>query len=184
MFAVKTNLLFHALSMLNAEVEVPVGRRFSILAEEVFPWWETGFRYCLQHLELGAEGRLWFRRWDNVGIEKLTGPFVGVYGMSAKYDFQYDTDLDYQGEYWSAGITGGWSFNLGRQNPWGRLELSLGAGYLRTHYRSYLPTDVYDKLIRNPYKAGIAQYVGPTKAKVSIVIPVNFKVRKREVSHD
>ena len=182
-FAVKTNLLYHAATMFNAQVEIPVGRRISLVVEDVFPWWETGNKYCLQMLEIGAEGRFWFNRWERRGTEKLVGPFVGVYGMSAKYDFQYISSLDYQGEYWSAGFTGGWNFNLGRR-PWGRLELSLGLGYLRTHYRSYLPTDTFDKLIRNPYKTGIAQYFGPTRAKVSFVIPVNFKNGKKEVNHD
>ncbi len=182
-FAVKSNVLYHAVTMFNVEVEVPVGKHISVLAEDVFPWWETGNKYCLQMLELGAEARWWFNGWERRSTSKLVGPFVGVYGMSAKYDFQNRSDVDYQGEYWSAGITGGWNFNLGRE-PWGRLELSLGLGYLRTGYRSYLPTDIYDKLIRNPYKTGIAQFVGPTKAKVSIVIPVNFKTGKKEVSYE
>ncbi|MBP5721912.1 MAG: DUF3575 domain-containing protein [Bacteroidales bacterium] len=182
-FAVKTNVLYHAATMFNAEIEIPIGKRISLVVEDVFPWWETGYKYCLQMLEIGAEGRFWFNEWERRGTDKLVGPFVGVYAMSAKYDFQYKMDVDYQGEYWSAGITGGWNFNLGRE-PWGRLELSLGLGYLRTDYRSYLPTDAYDKLIRNPYKTGVAQYFGPTKAVVGIVIPVNFKTGKKEVNHD
>ena len=47
--ALKTNLLFDAVTALNFEVEVPIGKRFSVMVEDVFPWWETGNKYwvCL-----------------------------------------------------------------------------------------------------------------------------------------
>ena len=62
------------------------------------------------------------------------------------------------------------------------LEFSVSAGYLQTDYRHYLPTDDYAKLIRDPYNVGTVSYFGPTKAKVSLIIPLNFG--KKEVSHD
>ena len=170
--ALKTNLLYDAVTALNFEVEVPIADRYSLMVEDVFPWWETGNKYCLQMWEMGVEGRYWFRPWNPRGTNKLRGWFAGLYGMSSKYDFQYDRDVNWQGEYWSAGVSGGYSMPLGRKK-WGNLEFSIGLGYLNTQFRHYQPTDSYDKLIHDRYRDGQASYVGPTKAKISLVIPIN-----------
>ena len=177
-FALKTNLLFDAATLLNAEIEFPIGKRLSILWEDVFPWWETGNKYCLQNWQMGPEFRYWFKPWDPYGTDKLRGFFVGAYGASAKGDLQNDREFDYQYEYWSAGLTGGWSARLGRSN-WGRLELSLGLGYANVDYRHYFPMDDYSKLIRDPYDVGTASFWGPTKAKVSLVLPINVTRNKK-----
>lgn len=181
--AAKTNLLFDAATALNFEVEVPIADRFSIMAEDVFPWWETGNKYCFQMWEVGVEARYWFKPWERTGTEKLRGWFAGVYGMSSMYDFQYDRSLNYQGEYWSAGVTGGYVMPIGRRKRV-NLEFSLGLGYLHTQYRHYMPTVNYDKLIRDRYHDGKASYWGPTKAKISLVIPLNFNTKAKEVRHD
>lgn len=180
--AVKSNLLYDLLTAYNVEIEVPVWDRLSFVVEDIFPWWETSNMYCLQMWELGVEARYWFKSWDPKGAEKLRGFFAGVYGMSSKFDFQWRSSLDYQGEYWSAGVTGGWTTTLGREK-WANLELSLGLGFLHADYRNYLPTDVYDKLIRNPYVTGTVSWLGPTKLKVSLVVPINIK-QKRRVSYE
>ena len=177
-FAVKTNLLYDAVTALNVEVEAPIGSRFSVQVEDVFPWWEfSKNKYAFQMWEMGPEFRFWFKKWNPVGTEKLRGWFVGIYGMSARYDFQWDRDVNYQGEYWSAGVSGGYVLPFGKKKDW-RMEFSLALGYLSTDYRHYLPTDLYDKLIRDPYKVGTLTYFGPTKLKVVLSMPVNFKVKK------
>ena len=184
--ALKTNLLYDVVSMLNFEIEVPIADRYSIMVEDVFPWWETGNKYCLQMWEIGIEGRYWFKPWDPRGTNKLRGWFAGLYGMSSKYDFQYDRSVNYQGEYWSAGLTGGYTLPLGR-TQWGNLEFSLGAGYLHTDFRHYQPTDQYEKLIHDRPGDGKASYFGPTKAKVSLVIPIlvpNATKSKKEVRYE
>ena len=170
--ALKTNLLYYAVTSLNLEAEVPVGRSISILAEDLFPWWEWANKYCLQLWELGTEARYWFTPWNTPGTEKFKGFFAGAYGMSGKYDFQFDTAFNYQGEFWSAGLSGGWSTVIGRTG-WGRLELSVRLGYLQTDWRHYYPTESYDKLIQDKTNAGRSKYWGPTKAAVSLVIPIN-----------
>lgn len=180
--AVKTNLLYDAVTALNFEVEVPIGRRWSVMAEDIFPWWETGNKYCFQMWEIGLEGRYWLKPWDVNGTEKLRGLFGGIYAMSSKYDFQYDKSVNYQGEYWSAGITAGYTKPIGRKKRV-NLEMSLSLGYLDSPYRHYMPTDDYSKLIRDPYNVGKVKYFGPTKAKISLVVPINVP-RKKEVSHE
>ena len=178
--ALKTNLLYDALTVLNFEVEVPFAHRFSLMVEDVFPWWEYGNKYCLQMWEIGAELRYWFKSW-NPGTEKMRGFFVGPYGMSSKYDFQYDRDVNYQGEYWSVGLSGGYAMPIGRRKRV-NLEFSLAFGYLQTTPRHYQPTDEYDKLIRDKNPIGTMHNLWPTKAKVSLVVPINLT--KKEVRYE
>lgn len=175
--AAKTNLLYDAASALNFELEAPIGNRWSVMVEDIFPWWETGNKYCFQNWEMGAEARFWFKPWDGIGREKLRGFFVGPYVMSGKYDFQYDKQIDYQGEYWSTGLSAGYVMPIGKRKNL-NLEFSLSVGYLRSDYRHYMPTDDYSKLIRDPYNVGTVSYFGPTKAKVSLVVPITIPAKK------
>lgn len=180
-FTVKTNLLYDAVTALNVEVEVPVAGRWSVMVEDVFPWWNIGNKYAFQMWEMGAEGRFWFKRWDTNGTKKMRGWFLGAYGMSSKYDFQLDKSLNYQGEYWSAGLSGGYVMPIGKKKRL-NLEFSFSVGYLQTDFRHYLPTDDYLKLIRDRYNVGTVSYFGPTKAKISLVVPINFN--KKEARYE
>ena len=181
--AVKTNMLYDLVTALNVEVEIPIANRFSIAAENVFPWWETGNKYCFQLWEMGAEARVWLKAWDARSREKLRGWFAGVYAMSGKFDFQFDKKLNYQGEFWSAGATLGYTTTLGRKE-WGNLEFSISDGYLEAPYRHYYPTDDYSKLMRDKSEQGTlySYFIYPTKAKVSLVIPIPGK--KKEARHE
>jgi len=153
------------------------------MVEDVFPWWETSNKYCFQMWEMGIEGRFWLKPWDVNGTQKLRGWFAGPYVMSSKYDFQYDTSINYQGEYWSVGATAGYAMPIGRKKRL-NLEFSLSLGYLQSPYRHYMPTDSYDKLIRDPSVVGTVKYFGPTKAKISLVLPINVPTKKQEVNHE
>ncbi len=179
--ALKTNLLYDAVTALNAELEIPIGKKFSIAFEDVFPWWNwgpNGKKYCFQLWEMGVEPRWWFARTDKK--DYLSGHFVGAYGMSGKYDFQNDTDICYQGEFWSAGLTYGYAVPICK---WLNMEFSISAGYLRTDYRHYQPDEAYEHLYRDHYKIGKTSWLGPTKAKISLVLPLgrdshNAKAKK------
>lgn len=172
--AFKTNLLYDAVTALNVEVEVPIGKQWSVAVENLFPWWNKGNKYCFQLWEMGAEGRYWFRRtYDR---KYLTGAFAGAYLMSGIYDLQNDRKFNYQGEFWSAGVTVGYAYKISRLF---NLELSAAIGYLNTHYQHYYPTADYDILVRNKYKFGKYNYVGPTKLKVALVMPIEWNFQKR-----
>ena len=184
--AVKTNLLYDAVTALNVEVEVPIGKRFSVMWEDVFPWWETGNKYCFQLWEMGAEARFWFKPWERKGMEKLRGFFVGPYLMSGKYDFQFDRSINYQGEFWSAGLTAGYSVALGRKKNV-NLEMSLSMGYMESPFRHYLPDGGYTKLLHDPARDGKFYniFIYPTKAKVSLVVPIGVTSwHKKEVIYE
>lgn len=177
--AVKTNLLYDAATALNVELEFPIWDRISVMVEDVFPWWEWGNKYCFEIWEMGVEARYWFKPWKTYGTEKLRGWFAGPYVMSAKYDFQLDTEVNYQGEMWSAGLTGGFAMPIGRRKR-ANLEFSLSLGYMKSPYRHYLPTDDYLKLIHDPSNDGTFYniFLYPTKAKVSLVLPISIPTWK------
>lgn len=172
--ALKTNLLYDAVTALNFELEVPIGDRFSVAVEDVFPWWERDNKYCFQLWSMGVEGRYWFRE-NRYHAQKLQGHFAGLYAMSAKYDFQRDKELCYQGEYWSVGLTYGYAMRLSKRF---NLEFSLSVGYLQTDYRRYYPSERYDELIHDRERDGKTSYFGPTKLKVSLVWPLQIKHKK------
>lgn len=168
--AVKTNLLYDLGTAVNFELEFPLGKNFSVMFEDVCPWWKwgpNGKKYCFQVWSMGVEPRWWFKRDDR--RDYLSGHFAGAYGMSGKYDLQWDTKLCYQGEFWSAGLTYGYAMPVCK---WMNMEFSASVGYLRTDYRHYQPDSGYDHLYRDKYKVGTASWIGPTKLKVSLVIPV------------
>lgn len=174
--AVKTNLLYDAVTAVNFAVEVPIGERWSIVAEDVFPWWSWGpnrNKYAFQMVEIGIEPRYWFYKKEDADV--LEGHFVGVYGMSAKYDFQWDRSLCYQGEYWSTGVTYGYSLPV---KEWLKLEFSASVGFMRSNYRHYQPSPEYENLYLDEYQVGVLSYFGPTKVNVSMVIPLKFDTQK------
>lgn len=183
--ALKTNLLYDALTWGNYSVEVPLGgNKFSVLAYHQFPWWTWGQsknEYCIRFLGVGAEARWWFKPEPREATDKrkkrdcLVGHFFGLYGESGKYDFEWQREICYQGEYWSVGLTYGYSMPVSK---WLNMEFSLSAGYASIPYRGYTPSPDYLILWRDYSKIGRWHYLGPTKVQVSLVLPIIVKVRK------
>lgn len=179
--ALKTNALYDVATVVNFAVEVPLGDRFSLVYNHICPWWLTeNNRYCLQLLSIGGEARWWFApkpvpRSDTFpGRDRLVGHFLGAYAMSGKFDFQANTWACYQGEFWSAGLTYGYSAPLGKRM---NIEFSLSVGYANIPYRHYVPTDDWQDLIRDKFNAGRLHWVGPTKAEISLVVPLTIKTK-------
>lgn len=184
--AVKSNLLYDALSWGNYSVEVPFGGdKFSALVYHQFPWWTWGQsknEYCIRFLGVGAEARWWFKPEPREATEKrkkrdcLVGHFLGLYGESGKYDFEWQREICYQGEYWSVGLTYGYSMPVSK---WLNMEFSLSGGYASIAYRGYTPSPDYSILWRDYSKIGRWHYLGPTKVQISLVVPIIVKVRKK-----
>lgn len=171
LFALKTNLLFDAALTPNLEVEVPIGDRWSVMGECMFPWWLTKKHdYCLQILAGGIEGRYWLGNRKN--REVLTGHFLGRYAGGGKYDLQWKED-GYQGEFFiAAGVSYGYARRIARNL---HLEFSLGIGMLRTDYRYYHARDNYEMLLWQ--NNGRYTWLGPTKAKISLVWMLNRRAK-------
>ena len=175
LLALKTNLLFDAALMPNVEIEVPIGKRWSVNGEYMFPWWLfDGDRYSLQVLMGGLEGRYWLgSRKSRMNREILTGHFLGLYAGGGKYDLQWKEN-GYQGEFFiAAGISYGWATRIARNL---HLEFNIGIGLLRTDYRHYHARDNYQTLLWQ--ENGKYTWFGPTKAKISLVWLLNRKVKK------
>ena len=131
LLALKTNLLFDAALMPNVEIEVPVGKRWSVNGEYAFPWWQFDRgKYCMQVLMGGLEGRYWLgSRKSREDREVLTGHFLGLYAGGGKYDLQWG-EKGYQGEFFiAAGVSYGWATRIARHL---HLEFNIGIGLLRT----------------------------------------------------
>lgn len=177
--ALKTNMLYDVASLLNFSIEVPVFKdELSVLYYHQFPWWTWGQadnEFCLRFLSIGAEARWWFARPESVRRrDRLTGHFLGAYAESGKYDFEYKRDICRQGEFWSAGLSYGYSMPVGKRL---NIEFSFSAGYASIAFRGYTPSEDYEILWRDPQKVGRVHYVGLTKAQVSLVIPITVKYK-------
>ena len=172
LFAVKTNLLFDAALMPNIELEVPIGKRWSLNGEYMFPWWLINDdRYCLQILMGGLEVR--YRPGKRSGRDVLTGHFLGLYAGGGKYDLQWDKN-GYQGEFFiAAGVSYGYAHSIARNL---RLEYNIGIGMLRTDYRHYHSRDNHRTLLWQ--ENGEYTGLGPTKLKISLVWLITGKNKK------
>lgn len=175
--AAKTNLLFDAAGAINIALEIPIGNRFSVDASWTFPWYvPKDWDWCYQLLWGDVEFRWWLgeRRRDN----RLLGHFLGLYAGGGLYDFQWRSTDGYQGEFFlAAGLSYGYAWEL--NNRW-RMECELGFGYLQSNYRHYFhitEPNGKETLIRDKI-TGTFGYWGPTKAKISLVMPIEWKVSK------
>lgn len=181
--AIKSNLLYDALTLLNFSVEVPITKHFSALYYHQFPWWRWGEaknEYCIRFLSIGAEGRWWIspgkfakKRFEH---DRLTGHFLGIYAESGKWDFEWGRNICHQGEHWSAGLSYGYAMPIGKYL---NLEFSVSAGYASIPYRRYVPSADYEILWKDPEKHGRWHYFGPTKAQITLAVPIIIKTKKK-----
>lgn len=193
MFALKTNLLFDLVTALNGELEIPIGRRHSVVAEVVWPWWlqKSHNHWCFEMGSGSLEYRYWLRSWTRHKTyaeymqsqrQPLRGIFFGVYAGGGYYDLQWKRNDGYQGEFLTAGLTFGYSRYVSR---FVRLEFSLGAGYVKNKYRTYyinnntpVNPDADQHLIRDGRHRN--NWIGPTKAKVSLSLLLHRKCHKKK----
>ena len=183
-FSIKTNLLFDAITALNIELEIPLGRKFSVATEWIFPWWLwEDKQYCLELLSGSVEGRYWLKpnyskQDESLGKHNpLTGWFIGLYGSMGKYDLEWNKK-GYQGEFaLSTGLSVGYVQPLSRNL---NMEFSMSAGYLQTDYRFYhAQQDMCGDWHLIKQYPGTLRWFGPTKAKVSLVWYPHFKSKKK-----
>ena len=178
LFAAKTNLLFDAVSALNVEIEVPIGKRWSIAGEYIFPWWLLEDKQIAVKMLCGnLEGRYWFG--NRADKKELIGWYMGLYAGGGYFDLEWK-NKGYQGEFFIAtGLSGGYAHTISKNGNW-RMEYGFGVGYMQTKYREYVPKFGFDDewhLIRQ--RDGIHRWLGPTKAKVSLVWMINYSSKKK-----
>lgn len=180
LFALKTNLLFDLASILNVEVEVPIGNRWSVAGEWMLPWWRNSkSNFTMQLLTGHGEVKYWLG--NRMKHETMTGWNLGLYGGGGKYDFQIFNDDGAQGDFFDIGVSIGYAHKISRNF---RMEYSLGFGYLCSDYEAYhwvRNTQYGDiKVVDYPWETHRLNWFGPTRARVSLVWMLHYK--KKEVA--
>lgn len=163
---VKTNLPYDLLTFVNVAVEVPLGRRFSVEAQYVNPWWNSVRRHRTIELRyVSLAPRYYFGR-DGRRYSSL---FAGLSAGWGKYDMQL-TRHGVQGELWHVSPVFGYSHYIGRH--W-KMEYSVSAGYLHTDYHKYTQksgTPYGDIKVHDyPWVSHTFRSVLPTSLGVSLV---------------
>lgn len=178
--AFKTNLLYNAMTALNVAVEVPLGIRYSIGAEWIFPFWKARKSDFTFNLLYGSvDVKYWLG--DRTKKEVMTGWFCDVLGGYGKYDFQLFRKHGAQGTLFSVGIGAGYAHQIAQSL---RLEYALGVGYMRSKYNRY--DMAYDtkygdiKVIRCPWTKSTYNWVGPVRAEISLVWMLYRNTHKRK----
>ncbi|MGN1226716.1 MAG: DUF3575 domain-containing protein [Candidatus Cryptobacteroides sp.] len=179
LLALKSNLLYDALTFVNLGVELPLGDRFSVGADVLFPWWRIPQKdITLQLLEGELSAKYWLG--DRSGKEAMTGVFAGLYAGAGYYDFQLGRLTDGKGVqgdvFLLCGLQAGYAHKISSNL---RLEYSLGFGYLRTDYCEYISvkdTKFGDiKVIPYPWQAKRTTGILPSKLSLSLVWMISSK---------
>ena len=174
-FAFGTNTLYDVVMIPNLEAEVAFGSHWSVLAESSFSSWSSkADKRNIQLFNGGLEGRYWLAVQDQV---PLSGHFIGAFANLGAYDLENKGEGYQCKNAWMAGITYGYSFRLSESF---RLQCSLGIGFLRGNdYNHYDEYEVKGKDYLVTRERGNFNWVGPTKAKISLVwIPQLCKGKK------
>lgn len=170
-FALKTNLLYYIALAPNLELEWRINHRWSLLVEGNVAWWHRDSRHKYYEVAMiSSEARYWLPRgtvWH--------GMYVGAFGGYTWYDLE-NGDKGYRGEGELAGLSFGYMWPVSRCISF---EAGLGAGYMRTRYKEYVPFDGHYLYQRTKNM----NYFGPLKLKFSLVWRFNDinkpkKVRK------
>ena len=166
LWALRTNLLVPAL---NIGAEFPIGNSWSVSADYYFPWiWPNKTnRNCFELLGWSVEGRYWFGK-DRQPQQRLRGHSVGLYAAGGYYDLEWNYSGQ-QGEFVSTGLDYTYAMAVGKRKRL-NLEFTLAVGYIRSWGRSYNVPGAGGELYPEPGTV-IFDYVGPTKAAVSLVVP-------------
>lgn len=190
-FALKTNLLYDAVTALNLSLEVPLVYGLSLNTDFAFPWWNAGpygNKYAMQVLSAGAQLRWWFapqpKYWNDTKVrngffrqrDALTGHFAALGASAGKFDIQWGRNFGcYQCYFKEISISYGYSFPVSKHL---NMEFELSMGYMGIDFQHYIPTDNWEVLLKDNNKAGTLHYWGPTRLQVSLVYPILVKRRK------
>lgn len=176
--ALRTNLLLPAS---NIGVEVPIGNRWSVAADWYSPWIfrDQKHEWAAQLQFANFEGRYWFGKKHEPGQDnrqhRLTGHSVGMYVYGGKYDFERNWS-GHQGEFFSVGVDYLYAIPIFTHRM--RLEFEFAFGYFHNRSIAY---DVFQECGKLIAHGGCRNYFNspmPTKAAVSLVLPLFKKYKK------
>ena len=155
--ALKTNVAYDAVGVLNLDYEVQVHPRMTVDIPVVWSLWDAKPDKALRIAAIQPEVRWW------MGEEPGRGHFFGLHAHVAWYNMKWD-DRRYQDTgrpLAGAGLSYGYKLPLSEH--WG-VEFTVGLGYANMKYDTYYNVENgarIDTRVRN--------YWGPTKIGVSLV---------------
>ena len=161
--ALKTNLLYDAVLIPNAGVEVSLGRQWTVGVDGFFTWFSSDSRHRYWQ---GYGGYLTLRRYLGTPVEGQSflfkGHHIGAYALGLTYDVEWG-GRGYQADRFGfgGGVEYGYALPIGRNLL---LDFSLGIGFQDGEYKEYDPQD-------NHYvwqTTSKRHWFGPTKAEVSL----------------
>lgn len=174
--AIKSNLLYDAMTTPNLGVEAGIGSRSTVnLVYGLNPWTfngSEGKHHKAKHWVLMPEYRWWL-------CSKFDGHFFGIHAMGGQFNAanlhiplpggfvggenltRGVRDHRYQGWFVGGGLTYGYQWTLSRH--W-NLEAEIGAGYNYVDYKKYNCSDCGGKI-----GEGRTNYLGITKLGLSIM---------------
>lgn len=128
--ALKTNVAFDAIGVLNLAYEVQLHRKMTLDLPVMWSLWDAQREHALRVVALQPELRWW------TGSEVGRGHFLGVHAHAAWFNFKWE-DNRYQDAgrpLLGAGLSYGYKLPLGQH--WGA-EFNVGVGYANLKYNTY-----------------------------------------------
>lgn len=153
--AVKTNLAYDAVAILNAGFEIEVTPHFSVDIPVIWSLWDWKQDFGLRMVAVQPEARYWLKKAGS-------GSAFGINFGIASYNFRHD-DIRYQ----NAGrpllsVALAYTYALHIADRWDA-EFSLAVGYANARYNRYYNID-NGALINTKNR----NYFGPTKIGISL----------------
>ena len=128
--ALKTNVAFDAIGVLNLAYEVQLHRKMTLDLPVMWSLWDAQREHALRVIALQPELRWW------TGSEVGRGHFFGLHAHAAWFNFKWE-DNRYQDAgrpLLGAGLSYGYKLPLGQH--WGA-EFNVGVGYANLKYNTY-----------------------------------------------
>lgn len=169
-FLLKTNMLYDAVLTPNIGVEFPIGERVSVEADWMYARWSKASAHKYWRI-YGGDLSIYARLGKPApGRDRFAGHFLGVYGQTVVYDFQFGDREGVLSDKWNyaAGIAYKYSFPIKRRLY---IECSLGVGYMGGVYKRHRPIDDCDVWLSTHR----LHWFGPTRAGVSLVWKIGVK---------
>ena len=168
--AVKTNMLYDALTVPNIGVEFYLGKNWSVTGNWMYGWWNTRKKHRYWRV---YGGDIAVRKWlgKKADEKPLTGHHLGLYGQLFTYDFEWGNTGYLGGKpgetlwdcpNYAAGVEYGYALPIARRL---NIDFAVGIGYWGGKYYTYNPLDEHYvwKSTKNRH------WFGPTKAEISLV---------------
>lgn len=155
-FALGTNIIYDAALIPNLEVQFRINDKWSVSLEGNVAWWKNDPKHKYYQIAMfSPEVRRWLRPrgpWH--------GMYLGLFAGGGWYDLE-NGKTGYRGEGGLGGLSFGYMWSIGKCLS---LDAAIGAGYMYTRYKEYVPYDGHYLYQRTKN----LNYFGPLKLKFSI----------------